>query len=184
MPTKAVKKRPKTAAKRKTFRELCDGKVSVALRAMCNGLVRHSRRKDFRIDMSSYGQRQAAESSSVCFGCAATCTVMEVTGYSFTNGDLPYGGEKTNTQVWNKSFRQQAALVDATTRDLRTFEEAINMARQGMLSALVRYMRASREFVDADAYSGHYGFSLRDGNWREQLPAVRKYIRKLEKLGL
>ncbi len=148
----------------KTFKELCDNKPSVAIQAMCAGLLAQSRRKDFTVDMSAFGEVTAG----VCFGCAATCTAQRLTSVDLTAETVEARGN-----------RARALGVDYD--DLAEFEDAIDDFRRGWPNDLFDYFGCTPE-TPPDP-SGE-PWRLETGNWRAQLPVVRAYAHRLAQEGL
>ena len=148
---------------------------SDALQAMVDGLLRNSRRKDFKVDMGTFGR--AAD--GICFGCAATCAVQEASGKQFVFEELRgiYG---LNSRFRNLSIGAQAECLGENYVKLATLENAIDGARQGYLRELFRY------FGLGDEHRQGYDerFELKTHNWRDQLGAVCDLIEELEAQGL
>ena len=155
-----------------TFRELCKGKVSTALQAMIDGLRLQSQRKDFRVDMTTFGGFSGFGDSGdkenpVCFGCAATCTIQQLSGVNFTD-----------SQIFSLSGRSRQTIRNA--KDLDEFEDAIDSARLGHLIPIFDYMgnRPSHELI-ADPQ-----WILCTDDWQEQLPLVQDFVNMLKLKGL
>ena len=106
-------------------------KPSEAVDAMINGLLKQEVRKDFIIDMDTYGQvgkvHPTDEGDNVCFGCAATCTVQEITSINYTS----------KSSIYTIGNRSDSCGIDAD--DLGLFEAAIDELRQGNLYTLFMY---------------------------------------------
>lgn len=135
-------------------------KPSVALQHMVDGLLKQSRRKDFIIDMGTFGSTD----SKICYGCAATCTIQSIAKVTLFPLDIYYAGDRA---------RKAKADMD----ELRKFEEAIDCARRGWMFTLFRFCEV--EYVGT--FDGK--FDLRTDDWRQQLPEVRETISKLKKAG-
>ena len=152
-----------------TFRELCKGKVSTALQAMIDGLKFQSQRKDFRIDMSTFGDFSdlGNRGNPVCFGCAATCTVQQLSEVNFTDSQI-------------NSLEERSRQTIRDSDDLEGFEYAIDSARMGNLISIFNYMgdRDSHEFSDDDRWF------LSTDDWQEQLPLVQDFVDMLKLKGL
>jgi len=152
-----------------TFRELCKDKVSTALQAMIDGLKFQSQRKDFRVDMSTFGDFSdlGNRGNPVCFGCAATCTVQQLSKVNFTDSQI-------------NSLKERSRLTIRDSDDLDRFEYAIECARLGDLISIFDYMgaRASRELIDDNRWL------LRTDDWQEQLPLVQDFVDMLKSKGL
>ena len=131
-------------------------KPSQALKAMCDGLEKQSQRRDFKIDMKTFGE----VSNGVCFGCAATCTVQELA--------------KVNLVPNTIYDRGRALGFDAG--DCYNFEFIMDSARAGSLIAIFAYFNLDHKLNPLPFKM----WQLNTENWREQLPLVRKGIAKLE----
>ena len=152
-----------------TFRQLCKGKISTALQAMIDGLKFQSQRKDFRVDMSTFGgfSNSGDKGSLVCFGCAATCTIQQLLEINFTD-----------SQIGSLSGRSRQTIRDSD--DLDRFEEAIDMVGRGDLFYIFDYMgdRDSHELSDDNRWI------LNTDNWQEQMPLVQDFVDTLKLKGL
>jgi hypothetical protein len=152
-----------------TLRAHFGGLPSAALKAMVAGLLAADKSKTHFVDMESFGRVEGVEGRPLCFGCAATWSLQAALGRPMTPGEVA-------AQVGLRQFADQRW----EPYDIHRFEEAIDMARLGSLEDLFVYMRKKSHF--AEKYN--HLFCLNTSNWREQLPAVRKLIRKLIKLNL
>jgi len=139
-------------------------KPSEALNAMVKGLYRQSRRKGFKIDMNTYGD--SYHRSKICCGCAATCTIQEI-----AHKNLIF---KKGEDIYYLTTR--AEKLDLIKEDVDVFEMAIDSARVGNYDRLFEYFGISEYWSKEDFY-------LSTSNWKEDIPLVRKSIRKLEKAG-
>ena len=136
------------------------GKPSVALTHMVNGLLKQSRRKKFQIYMGTFGKHFRG----ICFGCAATCTIQNITKVNFT----PDNG------IYDRAMKMKTDSLE-----LDKFEMAIDDARSGELRTLFSFCNISEE--NAKIFNDK--FSLNTLDWKEQLPAVKKVISELKKEG-
>lgn len=148
----------------KTIKEIL--KVpSAALQAMVDGLRKQSKRKNFRIDMGSFGE--VAITKSLCFGCAATCAAQQIAGKNLT---------PTNVGTLSK----RAKKLNFDVLDLSKFEQAMDHARRGLIGSLFDY------FCVAEEHSILFDnrFYLWSDSWEEQLPKVEALIEELKSKGL
>lgn len=115
--------------------------------------------------MRTYGE---VDDKGTCFGCAATWTVQSALGRPMTPEEV--------------DANQYVRFADQRWRnsDIVAFEDAIDLARCGDLAGLFRYMRKSAKHD----WSFDERFALSTGDWKSQLPAVRRLIKELIKLGL
>jgi hypothetical protein len=176
----------------KTIREIV-GKPSVAIAAMLTGLQRADAHEfgDFEIDMSTFGvslhptvyepvYKVDYEKPKTCYGCAATCTLMQLFNFTFTPDNI------------GNSYKRACALnVDG--EDLDTFEAAMDCYRMGCPEQLFKYFGVADRFDDfmtAIGWEGQtdvapkLGIWLKTGNWKDQIPEIEKHITTLESMGL
>lgn len=151
----------------KTLKELCDGKPSNAIKAMIEGLRTQSKRPDFKIRMSTFGSQHPNE--KVCYGCAATCTLQQLTGINFVADTGRSMIEDTYTR---------AEVLKVRHKDLDKFEDAIDEFRLCELDPIFAYFGVEKPLIRV------HGWSLQTDDWQEQIPEIEKYVKKLIKLGL
>ena len=144
-----------------TFKNKCDGKVSVALQAMIDGLHYQSQRKDFKIAMKSFGDFN--NNNGVCYGCAATCAVQKLSGVNFCDSSIT--GELT-----------RAKFLDVNVHDLKDFEDAIDSARNGYLYELFVYMDQKESYDKS--YDKDWELTTRD--WGTELPKDQTFVNMLK----
>lgn len=146
----------------KSILKAIKGKPSIALQHMVDGLSKQSKRKDFKIDMSTFGTSEG----KICYGCAATCAIQNITKINLTSQHIGL------THI-------RASKTETDYYELDTFENAINNARKGVLVDLFIFCKLSTH--DVHRFSNH--FDLWNDNWKEELPKVRKLIKELKKAG-
>lgn len=137
-------------------------KPSEALKAMVDGLINQSKRKDFKIDMKYFGRGV----KGVCFGCAATCAIQQITGRKFTA-----------TNVGDEDFEKREKVMKV---DYCVFEDCINLARKGIMYDLFNFFQLGSYFI----HSYNSRFNLENDNLESQLPKVEKLIAELKAKGL
>lgn len=103
-------------------------KPSEAINATIIGLLRQNQRKDFKIDMDTFGSRGA----QVCYGCAATSCVQQITKQDLVAGIFPFDLEFP----YDKSFQ---VFDGFDVEDIKSFEFAIDELRQGSIVGLLVY---------------------------------------------
>ena len=148
--------------------------VVTALELMCSGLVKQNQRSNFRIGMQTFGSvgvsRAGGVRKKICVGCAATCTLQELMGKNFTTKNIS-----------KEYYRANYLNVDRT--ELADFESAIDCARLGSLENLFDFCGVPEIFNElSDQYefnSIYEMWCLENHNWKEQLPVVRRFIKKL-----
>lgn len=136
---------------------------SAALQAMVDGLRKQSQRDDFEIDMSSFGHAKG----NICFGCAATCTLQEVSGIDLTPDAVHFYGDR-------------ADKIGFDRLEVAQFEDVMDSARQGALQRLFDFFSRSQEH---DVIY-NYRFWLTTPNWRAELSKVEALIAELKSKGL
>lgn len=145
----------------KTLKELCDGKPSNAIKAMLIGLKKADRRKTFTVDMSVFGE---ITRDGICCGCAATCTIQELTGHKYKPDEL---GDIVSRAIAMKAYEF----------DIQSFEGVMDEFRKGDASDLFKYFGVRQPRI----WTGWY---MDNHNWRENMPRVRTYLKQLIQLGL
>lgn len=96
-----------------SVRKAVHRKPSVAVRAAIHGLQTNQDRKDFQLDMSTYGDIQNGE---VCLGCMATVSVQSLANAHFTVADI-------------QNYRLRANACKAERGEVHLFEYAMNSLR-------------------------------------------------------
>lgn len=135
-------------------------KYSDAIRAMIDGLKKQSAREDFVIVMNTYGRCN----NYICFGCAATCTIQELSGKNYKHKVI-------------RDFTSKALYTNIFASDLANFESCIDDFRAGITCSLLWfYDLEDVDFPVPDWY-------LSTDNWQEELPKVENYLEEVIKLG-
>lgn len=138
------------------------GKPSIALEHMVNGLLKQSKRKGFKVNMSTYGDSHG----EMCYGCAATCAIQSIAKINFTPNTI-------------NTTKRRVEIAEADFGELNAFESAINQARQGSMRSLFYFCNIREE--SGNRFNAN--FDLQSNNWKKQLPQVRKTISELKKAG-
>lgn len=138
------------------------GKPSIALQHMVNGLMKQSKRRNFKINMGTYGTSHG----KICYGCAATCAIQSVAKINFTPNLIDHTDDR-------------AKRTKTEVNELDAFEGAINQARQGDLGDLFHFCNI--QMSEANRFNSY--FELEGGNWKKELPKVKKTISQLKKSG-
>ena len=147
----------------KTFKDLLP-ETSDAVQAMYEGLLTQSKRKDFEIDMDSFGK----SNGKICFGCAATCAVQQATGINLTPASI-------------NTLKDRTTKLKIDYEDLHSFEHAIDMFRKGYSELLFYYYGFKNCKELGEKYKPN--FYLFDDDWEEQMPLVKDYIERLRTAG-
>lgn len=127
-----------------------------AIDAMIRGLRTAKERKDFQVNMGSYGARDA---SNVCFGCAATCAIMEAAHVWFTPDNI-------------HPRESRASTIGVPRVELQIFEQAMNDFRRGYVSELFA-------FFDQKCVLPQRLWYMTNRNWEDELPKVEDYLEAL-----
>ena len=147
----------------KTILGTIEGKPSNALQAMYDGLLKQDKRIGFVVNFRFFG---GVLSDKVCFGCAATCALQEISQVDLNPGNINLVGERAKAYGFEN---------DETTR----FEITMDYARNGNLYLLFGFCgldcRKSYHFMD--------GISMLSKNWRKQMPRLKKLIADLKQAG-
>lgn len=137
-------------------------KPSDAIQAMIDGLLEQSERKDFKIDMDSFGDFE----KGICYGCAAVCCVQKLANVNFKD-------------AYSITLAGQAEATGFDSSDLDDFENAVDFLRMGCLLPFFAYWKV----VVPDMFLVDE-WHLHDDDWREQLPLIQDYCDKLKSAGL
>lgn len=147
---------------------LAGGKLSKVVHAMCDGLLVAADRDDFYVDMNTFGDTAEFDvGRETCYGCAATCTLMKLTGVQLTPSTIV-------------SHSRHADAVGLPVTDVADFERAVDAFRAGYDSEwspfwnLPRFCDTPRDVVIRAAGQAGY-WSLENSTWREQLPVLRAF---------
>ena len=143
-------------------------KPSVAIWAMINGIWKSDARDDFKINMSTFGDI----ADEVCYGCAATCAIQEITGIEFKSSDILYTIDNRAEILFGRNY------VDYLP-DLNKFEDAIDEFRNGDPVDLLDLYGIEDE--DISYISSNW--KLRNNNWRKELIKIEIYVKQLEDRG-
>lgn len=140
--------------------ELAGSKPSGVVAAMVRGLKSSEHWKDFEVDMSTFG----TNIRGYCFGCAATCAILELAG--------------THLNLRSYKIRENIVLIEE--KDIWRFEHVIDCLRLGSVLKLF-----DRFFSDYDAVLPDQKLPyLTTENWRENLGPYELYVKQLQSMGL
>jgi hypothetical protein len=142
---------------------------SRALEYMIKGLLKQSKRRDFKIRMSTFGYFD--KNDKVCFGCAATCTVQAIAKKNLT----------AETIFW------QAETLKFKSKELVKFEIVMDCARQGQLEPLfsffkMEYPEIVSDYLEAEEENG-VDWYLGSSDWRKLLPNYKRLAAFLKEAG-
>ena len=151
-------------------------KPSVAIEAMIKSLYRQDKRKLFTINMSTYGGTAEGE----CFGCAATCTIMQITGVNFTPNDDIWGGV-ARASILAKQLNIKD--INIFRINLGVFEVAIENFRTGKPENLLSLYAIEDTDKNRHLYDGQ-SWRLETENWKSQIPSIKAYVTELKAVGL
>jgi hypothetical protein len=188
-----------------TLRELCGGKPSQAIKLMCRGLrnsLAHA--NEFKVDMSTFGTRHPScllrndgdDGVDRCYGCAATCTLLELIDWQDVASFVPFISERSSR-------------LQIDPLDLNEFEMAIDEFRLGSPRGLFNYFECEppagfyatiEEYAAEEGLTGEAASLIADDvtfegtfpapwtldmkGWLDELPKVDEYAARLEAAGL
>jgi uncharacterized protein (UPF0276 family) len=135
-------------------------KPSEALQAMVDGLLEQAQRKDFKIDMLTFGYY----TNKLCYGCTATCTVQKLLNKNLTEENI------------NSDYHSEFYGIE----NIREFENVIDSARAGFLKSLFNYFNLGDKFEE----NFNNRFWLETDKWKKELLKVEELIKELREKGL
>lgn len=165
-------KTTKTATK--SIKELAPT-PSEALTAMIAGLLKQSKRRKFKINFDTFGDQEVVKNGkTICYGCAATCTLQELAHKNFVNGEII-------------NYDTRAEYLGFDKEDVDAFEKAINDARafgfsslfeyygidEGMYTQITSYLK---KLVQEPEMPDYWEMEMNNYNWREMIPVMKKVI--------
>lgn len=150
-------------------------KPSDAIKAMWAGLNAQSKRDDFIINMGTFGGQNRF--SKQCFGCAATCTIQQISGIDFRPDQ-----DKIET------YGHRAKILGFEKVELAQFENCIDEFRWGNLDPLL-FFYAERTNLLIDMRQIPDAIALPDirmtsDDWMNYEAEVMTVIQHLEEKGL
>jgi len=101
--------------KTKTFRQQI---LSMTAGEIIMAMVKGLEKPQTLIDMGTYGATRVRDQKIVCYGCAATNTVCQISGVKFTPKNIDYTGDR-------------ARAIKSSYDFLTNFERAIDELRKG-----------------------------------------------------
>lgn len=107
-----------------TIRYICENKPSKAIMHMVEGLKNAEKIPNFEIKMTTFGYYDY--DNNVCFGCAATCSLMNIFNKTFTGYSI---NERENRAIY----------LGADYNEICIFETAIDKLRMGSPYTLFSY---------------------------------------------
>jgi hypothetical protein len=164
-------------------------KPSDWLQAMIDGLRQAKADPYYKVDMKSYGHWTSGgelKNPEMCFGCAATATLMLMI-------DTPY---MALVKDYGQSVSDSSSYVDLllyavdynSEIDLARTETAIDYARNGTLNPLFRLcsippMNVLQLNNSATAGGWNNRFLMTNKNWEAEIPKVEELITEMKTAG-
>jgi len=143
-------------------------KPSDAVQAMIDGLRNQYKRLDFKIVMAAF----AGNSDNVCYGCAATCALQEISNKDLVSGDI------------NLHHRQvRAKKYNLDVHEVESFEMAIDLLRTGEPYYLL-YLYGVRMPQSLRAIPNRKLPFLTSENWVLKIKDYEKFAGNLKKMNL
>lgn len=166
----------------KTFYEWCDGKIWKAVEAMIIGLETQSKRDDFKINMGHFlvVSVPSGESKNVCFGCAATCALQQITGINLPpNKMLSWSYSDLNGGSFTTGSEMRSKVLEIS--DLVIAENALDRFRQCNFHILASYFNKYHVFPGA-FYDKVFQMlpMLHSETWQNNLQPYRVLLRYLK----
>ena len=152
-------------------------KASIVLQAMVTGLLKAKNDSNFVVKMRTYGYVK----DQLCYGCAATLTLVEMFGEGRSASELMLG--YVNTPVAQPHLveahlsdvlqLEPLEVQDSSPINLKKLERAIDSARTGKVSLLIGILtgRYDESFDDR--------WNLEDDNWEKCIPIVEVTIAEM-----
>jgi hypothetical protein len=148
-------------------------KPSSLLFAMIKGLEKQSKRKDFQVDMGTFGVARHRRGKPICFGCAATCTIQQIAGKNLNHSHIEYPVDR-------------AKVLGFHDEELNRFESYVDSLRRGQNQD---YHLSTTEVLE-EVYDQSLPEpiiplkELTNSSWRRGLKAYKAYANQLKKLEL
>ena len=152
---------------------------SNAIQFMLDGLRTQSKRKDFKIDMNSYGAFDIIKPATrnerkkiICYGCAATCAIQQIAQKNLIPGMI---GDYDTRAQW----------LGFDEDELKQFEWALDSFRMGAFTKILNffgiYADETKQFF-TDKYSNYFLTSGTD--WENYIGETENIIADLKERGL
>lgn len=168
---------------------------SAMLEYMLQGLKRYSKYKNFEINMETYGERgvlsnkmakNLGKNKEVCFGCAATCTWLEMTKLRPSKKLFVHREAESEVFKLQPYRKKVSGLLNITEAEFKDLEFALDQARCGDFEELLA-TRLPREEVnrlcDYLEENGYCDFEMDSDDWEEYVPDMEKVIEYLKSQG-
>ena len=110
----------------KRMRDFCPH-PSDAVRAMVKGLRTARDAKDFRVDMGDYGHVESLGEEKICYGCAATCAILESLGLWHLK--IEYGLHRQERYILDGVAADIERMTGVAWDDLFRWERAVDFLR-------------------------------------------------------
>ena len=152
-------------------------KASDVLQAMVTGLQKSKNDPDFVVKMETFGKVK----NNLCYGCCATLTLAEMFGKGQSASELMLGFIKTSVDDSGFAYAFLSDVIplepliaqDSLPITLENLEEAVDKARMGSVSWLIRLLTGKKNA------SFDRRWYLRSDNWEEKLPDVEVTIAEM-----
>jgi hypothetical protein len=162
----------------KAFRELAQGKLSVVLRAMVDGIDQYPDEK-FGLNMETFGM---ASANGLCCGCAATVAMAKLSGAKEIRLSKRVTPSDPAQTLGKYSLAEYFA---ADPDDLNEFENAVDRLRIGDVDSICEYLDLN--LYDADEVFGKWNerwHITNDSPLNDHRDAIEECISWLEDRGL
>jgi hypothetical protein len=154
------------------MRNIKEYKLWEVTQAMIDGLINQSKRDDFQIKMHTFGNSDGL----VCFGCAATCTIQQLSNFNFKH---PF--EINNVSRRYETIDNKSLFKDI--KELNTFEMAIDNFRTSFPEDICYFLNLDYQKIKEIIQSVN-PLPLSTNNWQERLPTYQELTNKLKELDI
>jgi hypothetical protein len=162
----------------KTFRDLAQGKLSVVLRAMVDGIDQYPD-EGFRLTMETFGMVSV---SGICYGCAATAAMAKLSGLKEIRFSKRIAFGNTAQTLGKYSLAQYFA---ADPDDLSEFENAVDCLRTGDVNTICEYLDFNSNEADEFIDKWKNRWCIRDDSpLNDHRVAIEECVSWLEERGL
>ena len=144
-------------------------KASIVLKAMVTGLLKSKADPNFTVEMDSFGYVQ----DKLCYGCAATVTLVEMFGERRSASELMLGYVKPETYRFEIIPAFLSNILPNTQDSLFMLEIAVDSARLGDVSSLIELLTGEGNTSFDDRWA------LEDGNWEKCIPEIEATIAEM-----
>ncbi len=142
---------------------------SKAVRAMIAGLLAADERPTFTVEMATFGMYDGGH--DMCYGCAATCTLMQLTGDERFVKTVKTDSAAKITHPGSRGTPGRYAEEVMGLNRARYFEDCIDLLRQGHYQNVVLFFFPDTDWNDmTGVIHPRIDLSMNTSSWKEQIP--------------